>query len=89
MDIDKCKKEARIAINEEEIDRVSNFEENGKNMPEIRRRLAMATTRLTKMISIWKGQYKKTKLRVLETVVFPTALYGCEAWTVNNTDAKG
>ena len=48
----------------------------------------MATTRLTKMISIWKGQCKKTKLRVLETVVFPTALYGCEAWTINNTDAK-
>ena len=31
---------------------------------------------------------KKKKLRVLETVVFPTALYGCEAWTMNNTDAK-
>ena len=43
---------------------------------------------LIKMISIWKGQCKKTKLRVLETVVFPTALYGCEAWTINNTDAK-
>ena len=51
----------------------------------------MATTRLTKMISIWKEQCKKKKkkkLRVLETVVFPTALYGCEAWTINNTDAK-
>ena len=31
---------------------------------------------------------KPKKLRVLETVVFPTALYGCEAWTINNTDAK-
>ena len=41
------------------------------------------------MIFIWKGQCKnKTKLIVLETVVFPTALYGCEAWTINNTDAK-
>ena len=92
MDIDK--KEARIAIDGEEIERVSNFEclgarivANGKSTLEIRRRLAMATTRLTKMISIWKGQCKK-KLRVLETVVFPTALYGCEAWTINNTDAK-
>ena len=91
----KCKKEAKIAIDGEEIERVSNFEylgarieANGKSTPEIRRRLAMATTRLTKMISIWKGQCKKTKLRVLETVVFPTALYGCEAWTINNTDAK-
>ena len=95
MDIDKCKKEAKIAIDGEEIERVSNFEylgarieANGKSTPEIRRRIAMATTRLTKMISILKGQCKKTKLRVLETVVFPTALYGCEAWTINNTDAK-
>ena len=31
---------------------------------------------------------QKTKLRVLETVVFLTALYGCKAWTINNTDAK-
>ena len=66
MDIDKCKKEAKIAIDGEEIERVSNFEylgarieANGKSTPEIRRRLAMATTRLTKMISIWKGQCKK------------------------------
>ena len=67
MDIDKCKKEARIATDGEEIERVSNFEylgarieANGKSTPEIRRRLAMAT-RLTKMISIWKGQCKKKK----------------------------
>ena len=69
MDIDKCKKEAKIAIDGEEIERVSNFEylgarieANGKSTPEIRRRLAMATTRLTKMISIWKGQCKKKKI---------------------------
>ena len=74
MDIDKCKKEARIAIDGEEIERVSSFEyrgarieANGKSTPEIRRRLAMATTQSTKMISIWKGQCTKTKLRVLET----------------------
>ena len=48
------KKEAKIAIDGEEIERVSNFEylgarieANGKSTPEIRRRLAMATTRLT------------------------------------------
>ena len=87
--------EARIAIDGEEIERVSNFEylgarieANGKSTPEIRRRLAKTTPRLTKLISIWKGQCKKSKLRVLETVVFPTVLYWCEAWTINNTDAK-
>ena len=95
LEIDKLIKEARIAIDGEEIERVSNFEHlgarieaNGKSTAKIRRRLAMARTRFTKMISIWKGQCKKTKLRFLETVVFPTALYGCEAWTINNTDAK-
>ena len=31
---------------------------------------------------------KHTHTPTLETVVFPTALYGCEAWTINNTDAK-
>ena len=68
MNIDKCKKEARIAIDGEEIEKVSNFEylgarieANGKSTPEIKRRLAMAITRLTKMISIWKGQCKKNK----------------------------
>ena len=66
MDIYKCKKKARIAIGGEEIERVINFEylgarieANRKSTPEIRRRLAMATTQFTKMISIWKGQCKK------------------------------
>ena len=47
MDFEKCKKEAKIAIDGEEIERVSNFEylgarieANGKNTPDIRRRLA-------------------------------------------------
>ena len=28
------------------------------------------------------------KMRVLKTVVFPTALYGSETWSINNTDAN-
>ena len=81
MDIDKCKKEARIAIDGEEIERVSNFEylgarieANGKSTPEIRRRLAMATTRLTKMISIWKGQCKKNKTESPRDIGIPNCL---------------
>ena len=53
---------------EKKIERVSNFEylgarieANGKSTPEIRRRLAMAKPRLTKIISIWKGQCKENK----------------------------
>ena len=29
-----------------------------------------------------------TKIRVLKSTVFPTATYGCEAWTINKTDVK-
>ena len=42
MDIDKCKKEARIAIDGEEIERVSNFEYSGiriKSTPRDRKKL--------------------------------------------------
>ncbi|GFN92150.1 endonuclease-reverse transcriptase [Plakobranchus ocellatus] len=93
--IDKCKKEARIQIEGEEIERVNSFEylgarieANGKTTPEIRRRLAMATAKLRKMEKIWKGQDVHTKVRILKSIIFPTATYGCEAWTINKTDSK-
>ncbi|GFN80433.1 endonuclease-reverse transcriptase [Plakobranchus ocellatus] len=95
MDIDKCKKEARIQIEGEEIERVKSFEylgarieANGKTTPEIRRRLARATAKLQKMEKIWKGQDVHTKVRILKSIIFPTATYGCEAWTINKTDSK-
>ena len=95
MDTDKCKEEAIIKIDGEEIERVNSFEylgakieANGKTSPEIRRRLAMATSKLKKMTNIWKGQCIETKIRILKSTVFPTASYGCEAWTINKTDNK-
>ena len=95
MDTDKCKESAIIKIDGEEIERVSSFEylgarieANGKTTPEIRRRVAIATTKLKKMASIWKGQSKDTKVRILNSVIFPTATYGCEAWTINKEGAK-
>ena len=84
MDIDKCKKEARIAIDGEEIERVSNFEYLGARIeastPEIRRRLAMATTRLTKMISIWKGQCKKKKQKQKTESPRDSGIPNCLVW---------
>ena len=87
MDIDKCKKEARIAIDGEEIERGSNFEylgtrieANGKSTPEIRRRLTMATTRLTKMISIWKGQCKKKKTNNKTESPRDSGIRNCLVW---------
>ena len=89
------REEADINIDREEIERVSSFEylgvriqANRKTTPEIRRRLAMATTKLNKMANVWKGQCVDVKIRVLKSTVFPTATYGCEAWTINKTNGK-
>ena len=56
MDIDKCKYEAAIKIDGEQIERVTSFgylgariEANGKSTPETRRKLAMAGSKLKKM----------------------------------------
>ena len=95
MDVDKCKEEAVLTINGEEIERVNNFvylgariDANGKSTLEIRRRLAMAGSKLKKMTNIRKGQSIYTNLRILRSAVFPTATYGCEAWTINNADSR-
>ena len=95
MSTDRCREEAVINIDREEIERVSSFEylgariqANGKTTPEMRRRLAMAPAKLNTMANVWKGQCVDTKIRVLKSTVFPTATYGCEAWTINKTDGK-
>ena len=95
MSTDRFREEADINIDREEIERVSSFEylgariqANGKSTPEIRRRSAMATTKLNKMANVWKGQCLDTKLRALESTVFPMATYRCEAWIINKTDGK-
>ena len=61
MSTDRCREEAVINIDREEIERVSSFEylgariqANGKTTPEIRRRLAMATAKLNEMANVWK-----------------------------------
>ena len=58
MDTTKCKEKAIIKIDGEEIERVNSFEylgakieSDGKSTPEIRRRLAMATSKLKKKMT--------------------------------------
>ena len=77
MSTDRCREEAVINIDREEIERVSSFEylgariqANGKTTPEIRRRLGMATAKLNKIANIWKEQCVDTKIRVLKSTVF-------------------
>ena len=45
----------------------------------------MAARQLEK---IWKGQDKQTKLKIVRACIFPTAIYGCEGWTLTTADEK-
>ena len=84
MSTDRCRAEAVINIDIKDIERVSSFEylgariqANGKTIPEIRRRLAMATAKLNKTANVWKGQCVDTKIRVLKSTVFPNKFVVC------------
>ena len=40
------------------------------------------------MEKIWKGQDKQTTLKIVRACIFPTAIYGCEGWTLTTADEK-
>ena len=93
MDTDKCTSPTEIEINDEIIENVSHFEYlgsrfvgDGSSKQEIRRRLAIAKQKLSSLEKLWKGEDNHTKLRILKSCIFPIALYGCEAWTLLQSD---
>ena len=43
---------------------------------------------LRKWKKILKGQDKQTKLKIVRACIFPTAIYGCEGWTLTTADEK-
>ena len=95
MDTDKCVSKTAIEIGEDTIENVEHFEYlgasfygDGRSKNEIRRRLAIAKQKLNNMKRLWKGQSIETKMRVLQSCIFPIAMYGCEAWTPLQADIK-
>ncbi|XP_027222208.2 uncharacterized protein [Penaeus vannamei] len=57
---------------------------------EIKRRLAIAKNVTFALTNIWKNKSIsiKTKKRLLNTLVFPVALYGSECWILKKMDEK-
>ena len=57
---------------------------------EIRARLGTARTALKDLDKIWKERSLRSaiKLRVVRTLVWPVAIYGCEAWTIKAADLR-
>ena len=86
---------AAICVDGEKLENVTNFvylgaqiEANAKTSPEINRRLAIASSKLSKMNCLWKNENIRTKMKILKTCIFPVAIYGCEAWTITKNDEK-
>ena len=68
----------------------SLINENAKCDQEIKGRLQLGRIAMKKLEKIWKSKEITivTKKRLVEALLFPVALYGCEAWTTKKTDRK-
>src|SRR6218665_1154979 len=86
-----------IKVKDEVIENVKEFVYlrslltwNNDCTEEMKRRIAKARGVMAGLNTIWNSKQisYKTKLNVLKTCVFSTALYACEAWTIKKTDKE-
>ena len=63
---------------------------DGYEHKEINKRLAIGRLATTKLEKIMKNRdvKKATKIKIAETIIFPTVTYGTESWTVRNKERK-
>ena len=82
-----------IDVDGEQLENVNNFvylgsriDADGKSSPDIRRRIAIAISKLNTMAPLWKSQ--SAQMENLKGLHFPVAFYDCEAWTISKTNEK-
>ena len=82
-------------IVEETVETVADFSFLGSNIPatedcshEIKRRLLLGSKVMTNLDSIFKSRdiTLPTKVRLVEAMVFPEVMYGCESWAVKKAE---
>jgi len=63
---------------------------DGYDNKEINRRLSIGRMVTTKLEKIMKDRdvKKSTKIKIAETIIFPTMTYGSESWTVRKRKRK-
>jgi len=63
---------------------------DGYNHKEINRRLSIGWMAMTKLEKIMKDRNvkKATKIKIEETIIFPTVTYGSESWTVRKKERQ-
>ena len=89
--------EEPFIIDGNEVGSVSKFNflgslitEEGGCSQEIRHFLAMTRSAMTNLSKIWadRGITRTTKVRLVQALVFPIALYASETWTLNKADCN-
>ena len=66
----------------------SKITADGDCSHEIKRRLFLGRQVMTNLVSILKSRdiTLPTKVRLVKTMVFPVAVYGCESWTIKKAE---
>lgn len=86
-----------ISIEGENLEKVENFKylgsiksANGRCEKDIRSRIGMAKQRMTALNNIWKDRSitRNLKLKLIEVLVWPVLMYGCEGWTLTKADER-
>ena len=84
-------------IDEETVETVSDFifwgskiTADGDCSHEIKRRLLLGRNVMTNLDSILKSRdiTLPTKVRLVQAIVFPVVMYGCESWTVKKAKCR-
>ena len=95
MKLDRASEELNIILNGQVLETVDNFDYLGARImndcndtTDIKRRIAIATSALKKLLPLWKHASKQVKLKVLRSCIFPIATYGAETWTIKCTDER-
>ena len=68
----------------------AKIEDSGSCKGEILRRLALGRAEMTWINKIWKDKDLTitTKCRIVNALVFPVVLYGCESWTIRKAERR-
>lgn len=95
MLVSKEPRDVIINIENDKLEQVSHFKYLGTEVTEqnsssldIKCRTAQALAAVSNLRTIWRnsGISHKTKMRIMDCLVKPIALYGCETWTLNKAD---
>ena len=81
-----------IKVDGKKVDSVAKFKYLGAivtdegSKPEVRSRIAQATSALAKLTCLWKDKSIRlsSKIRLMRSLVTSILLYSCETWTVTN-----